>query len=65
MNEYLDYLDNLLVHHQLLRVLVIYVLQFDFVYHEVPGEKLEQLELDLMTKKEKYKKYSKRFLSIL
>jgi hypothetical protein len=48
MNEYLDDLDYLLVHHQLLKVSVIYVLQFPVVYHEVHVEKPEQLELDLI-----------------
>jgi hypothetical protein len=53
MNEYLDDLDYQLVHHQLLKVSVIYVLQFHVVYHEVHVEEREQLESDLRNTKEK------------
>jgi len=44
MNEYLDDLDYQLVYHQLLKVSVIYVLQFHVVYHEVHVEEREQWE---------------------
>jgi len=47
MIEYLDGLDYPWGHHQLLEVLIIYVLQFRVVYHEVHVEELEQWELGL------------------
>jgi hypothetical protein len=53
MNEYLDDLDYQLVHHQLLKVSVIYVLQFHVVYHEVHVGELEQWELVLIRIKQK------------
>jgi hypothetical protein len=63
MNEYLDDLDYQLVHHQLLKVLIIYVLLFHVVYHEVHVEEQEQLELDLWKNKIKKKRgfFSKKF----
>lgn len=53
MNEYLDGLDYPLEYHLLLRVLIIFVLRSDVVYHEEHGEEQEQSVLDLCERRER------------